>query len=295
MKLNTTRLYSPSFAVFLFVISFFYSIGYMTESAYTSYDDGLIYAEQDNIQFIYDLDGGVLWDDENIKITSWGIEEEPYNIGLSIDLQNKTDKEIAVQIRGLSVNGWSIGTYFSCDVPAGRTTTDLIVFEENDMAMAGIEEISHIMLQFYFFNWDNYSQNYTSDILTIGNYYDYSGKYEAFDGITLYDGSGVKIVLPEIDYSPSDGPMIPLYIENNTDETLIINLRAFEINGIEVESYYSCDMLPHTVYIGYINYFENYTELYGIEECKELTFDFEIMSLDFSMHINPPAVTVTVD
>ena len=60
-------------------------------------------------------------------------------------------KDITVQTRDESVNGFMVGTYFSCEVCAGKSAVDCMVFSSTELDENGIENFETVEFSFHIF------------------------------------------------------------------------------------------------------------------------------------------------
>lgn len=64
-------------------------------------------------------------------------------------------KDMTVQTRDKSVNGFMVGTYFSCDVCAGKSAVDRIVFSSTELDENNIENFETVEFSFHIFKTDD--------------------------------------------------------------------------------------------------------------------------------------------
>lgn len=64
-------------------------------------------------------------------------------------------KDIPVQTRDESVNGFMVGTYFSCEVCAGKSAVDRIVFSSTELDENNIENFETVEFSFHIFKTDD--------------------------------------------------------------------------------------------------------------------------------------------
>ena len=62
---------------------------------------------------------------------------------------------MTVQTRDESVNGFMVGTYFSCDVCAGKSAVDRIVFSSTEFDENNIENFETVEFTFHIFKTDD--------------------------------------------------------------------------------------------------------------------------------------------
>ena len=62
---------------------------------------------------------------------------------------------MTVQTRDKSVNGFMVGTYFSCDVCAGKSAVDRIVFSSTELDENNIENFETVEFSFHIFKTDD--------------------------------------------------------------------------------------------------------------------------------------------
>lgn len=60
-------------------------------------------------------------------------------------------KDMTVQTRNESVNGFMVGTYFSCEVCAGKGAVDCIVFSSTELDENNIENFETVEFSFHIF------------------------------------------------------------------------------------------------------------------------------------------------
>ena len=60
-------------------------------------------------------------------------------------------KDMTVQTRDESVNGFMVGTYFSCEVCAGKRAVDCMVFSPTELDENNIENFETVGFSFHIF------------------------------------------------------------------------------------------------------------------------------------------------
>lgn len=60
-------------------------------------------------------------------------------------------KDMTVQTRDESVNGFMVGTYFSCEVCAGKRAVDCMVFSPTELDENDIENFETVEFSFHIF------------------------------------------------------------------------------------------------------------------------------------------------
>lgn len=141
-------------------------------------EDWLNYTDTDAIQlktsladsFIYTFDdsGDVVFANDGIKIVVKGLSEDGWlGPGIVVYIQNESDKQITVQTRDVSVNGFMAQTVFSADVSSGKHCVDTITFLGSDLEDNDISSIENVELSFHIFDSNNWGTAVDTDMITI--------------------------------------------------------------------------------------------------------------------------------
>lgn len=94
------------------------------------------------------LDGTVLYEDENVKITFTGnieVEKDYDQLAISVIIENYTDKNLGVAIENVSCNGWAIWES-SIRVPANKKAKERFSFMNgvSDADLESVEDVQDI-------------------------------------------------------------------------------------------------------------------------------------------------------
>lgn len=113
----------------------------------------------DSFEYIYDDSGDLAYEGNGVKIVVKGLAEDESIFGPSIMvyIENTSNKDITVQIRDVSINGFMMDALFSCDIVAGKRAVDSITFMSSDLEENEISEIEDVELSFHVFDmtsWD---------------------------------------------------------------------------------------------------------------------------------------------
>lgn len=111
----------------------------------------------------------VLYDKDGLTITYKGIEYGSFTTKVNLLIENSTGKDITVQTRDLSVNGYMVSDVFSCDVLNGKKANDHISIitdklEENNIKY---EDISNIEFKIHYFDSKTWTDNVDTEMLSI--------------------------------------------------------------------------------------------------------------------------------
>ena len=103
----------------------------------------------------------VVFSQGDIIITATGIDSNSSFIGPEIKflIENNTEKNLTVQARNVSVNGYMVDTLMSAEVSSGKKTNDSLTIDNSSLEECGIEDIAYIDVSFHIFNddsWDDF-------------------------------------------------------------------------------------------------------------------------------------------
>lgn len=228
------------------------------------------------------IDEQVLFDSNDIKITATGMEDGLFGTELKLSIENNSSQGITVQANKANVNGYMVTTIMSAEVAAGKKTNDSLTFETSGLKECGIESIATMEFSFHIFDTESWEDIVDTDMIKIET--EAAGSYtQTYDdsGEVLVDTNGVKIVGKGLSTDDSFwGPGVILYIENNTNEDVTIQVRDVSINGTMVDSTMSEDVVAGKKAISAVQFFSTDLEENSITDIKDVELYFHIFNMD---------------
>lgn len=238
----------------------------------------------------------VLLDEANIKITAKSFTEDSFfGKGIKLLIENNSDKDLTVQCRNSSVNGYMVDTMLSADVVSGKKANDSLIFADSDLEACGITTIADMEFSFHIFDsetWDDYLdtaqiQLKTSAAETYTYTYDDSGSL-------AYDGNNIKIIVKGIAEDSILGPGITVYIENNGDKDITVQTRDVSINGFMVDAMFSCDVCVGKHAVDSITFLSSELEENEITQIETVELSFHVFSFsDWETIVDTDTVTIS--
>ena len=229
------------------------------------------------------IDEQVLMDEEGVTITAKSLDPKGF-LGpeLKILIENNSGKNLTVQTRNSSVNGYMIETMLSCDVADGKKANDTIVFASSDLKAAGIDIIADMEFSFHLFESDSWEEYYDSSMITVETSAAEGFEYTYDDsGETVFDEDGYRIVVKGISEEDSFfGPGVVVYLENNSDEPITVQVRDVSINGFMIEPIFSSDVSAGKHAVDAITFLSSELEDNDITKIEEVELSFHIFDQD---------------
>ena len=224
----------------------------------------------------------VLYDENSIKITALGMEDGLFGTELKLLLENNSDKSITVQARNANVNGFMVSTMMSVDIAAGKKANDSLTFETSGLKDCGIESIVTMEFFFHIFDTESWDTIVDTDVITINT--SIASTYtQAVDdsGEILVEEGGVKIVGKGLSDDDSVwGPGVILYIENNSEKDVTVQVRDVSINGFMVDSSMSTDIVAGKKAMSAVQFFSTDLEENAITDITDVELYFHIFNLE---------------
>lgn len=111
----------------------------------------------------------VVFDQDKIIITATGIDFNGSFMGPEIKflIENNTEKNLTVQARNVSINGYMVDTSMSAEVSSGKKTNDALSIENSSLEECGIEDIVYIDFSFHIFNNDSWDDSIDTEMIHI--------------------------------------------------------------------------------------------------------------------------------
>ena len=179
----------------------------------------------------------VLLDLPEAKITVTGIDanREFSFPSLKLEIENRTDKQLAFVDEYTSVNGFMIDAQLFEWIPAGESRAVSMDFPVFDLVPLGIDSIGEIETAFRGYASDSNNPDVLTDIVQIKTSA-YGIKQDIDDsGEILIDHNGIKVIKKELSTNEISGILQYLLIYNETDNRLKITAKKREINGISLD------------------------------------------------------------
>jgi len=123
----------------------------------------------DTYEYTFDDSGNLAYEGNGIKIVVKGLAEDENILGpgIVVYIENTGDKDVTVQARDVSINGFMVDAMFSCDVVAGKRAVDTITFLESDLEENDITAIGDVELIFHVFDMDKWETIVDTDTVSI--------------------------------------------------------------------------------------------------------------------------------
>lgn len=197
---------------------------------------------------------------------------------LKILIENDTDKDLTVQCRNSSVNGYMVETMISAEVAAGKKANDAITFMEADLEASGIETIADMEFSFHIFTTEDWDTYLDSDLVQVKTSAaaTYSYTYD-HPGTQVYNEHGVKLIAKGLNSEDSlFGPGLVMYIHNTGDKAVTVQARNTSVNGFMVETLFSQEVMPGKHAVSEITFLEADLEENDITQIQDLELSFHI-------------------
>ena len=222
----------------------------------------------------------VIYDDNGILVKATGIEDSTFGTDLTLYIENNSDKDITIQSRDTNINGFMVEALMSTDVAAGKKSNSSLTFESNSLKKCGINQIAHIETKLYIIEADTWAEIDTSDVITID-----TSVAEGFEqpvddsGDILVDENGIKIINKGLSKDSSFlGPEILLYIENDYDSDIVVQVRDVSVNGFMVDAMMSEEVLIGKKSFSAVTFLSSDLEKNGIKDIEEVELYFTIIN-----------------
>ena len=123
----------------------------------------------DGFEYTYDDSGDLAYNGNGVEIVIKGLSEKDSWLGPSVVvyISNTSSRNVMVQTRDVSINGFMIDPYFSPEVAAGTRAIDSITFSSTDLEENDIEKIESIELSFHIFDSDSWNAIADTEVVTI--------------------------------------------------------------------------------------------------------------------------------
>nr|MCR5796728.1 hypothetical protein [Eubacterium sp.] len=184
-------------------------------------------SEEENTSVEVTIDEQVIYNENDIVITATGIEDSWLGTELKLLIENNSSESITVQARNANVNGYMVETMMSADVAAGKKANDSLTFETSGLKECGIENIATMEFYFHIFDSETWDEIVDTNVIKLDTSIA-DGYVQNYDdsGDILLDNNGIKIIGKGLSSDSSFfGPGVVLYIENNSDKDVTIQVR----------------------------------------------------------------------
>jgi len=229
------------------------------------------------------IDEAVVFEKDGIKITAKEYTTDSiWGDGIKFLLENDTDKNITVGVTALIVNDFMITDTFVAEVAAGKKTNETMNLSSTALNAAGIDVIGQIEVYFHMYDSETWDDIAKTDCITIKtSMYDQMDKTVDDAGQVLYDKDGIKIIGKYVDETSFWGAGIVVYIENNTDKNVLIQVDNLSVNGFTLGSaIFSSDVYAGKKAFDDITLFSSELEENDIKSVEEVTLTFVIINPD---------------
>lgn len=225
----------------------------------------------------------VLFNDSGIKITAKSLTMDGFmGPELKLSIENTSGKNLTVQDRNTSVNGYMVDSLMSVDVADGKTANDSLTFMDTSLELCGIDVIATMEFSFTAFDADSWDDYITTEQITLKtNSADSYTDTADHSGQLAYEEDGIKIVIKGLtDDASILGQSVVVYIENNSDQNITVQTQDVSVNGFMVDPIFSCDVVSGKRTVDSITFLSSELEENGIADIENIELSFNIFNSD---------------
>ncbi len=124
-------------------------------------------SDYENMDTTADDSGTELYNEGGIKIVGKAVDENSFwGTAILLYIENTSGTDVGVQCDNMSINGFMMTPYFSCDVYDGKKAISSITLMSSELEDNGIESLDEIELQFHIYDVNTFSTITDSEPIT---------------------------------------------------------------------------------------------------------------------------------
>lgn len=224
-----------------------------------------------------------IYNQDNIIVTATGLKMDGFwGPEITLLVENNSDKNLTIQPRNSSVNGYMIDLQMSCDVAAGKKANDGMDISNSDLEKCGIDTIADIEFSLHIFESDSWESYVDTELIKLTTSVS-DGYQQVYDdsGEVLYDNNGIKIISKGLLTDDSIfGPQFITYIENNSDKDITVQVRDTSVNGFMIDPSMSAEVASGKKRISAMSFLSSQLEENKITEFEDIETSFHIFYTD---------------
>ena len=150
-----------------------FSFHIFTSSDWETYLDTpqicLMTSAAENYEYIYDDSGASAYEGEDVRVVVKGLTDTESIFGPSVVvyMENNGQRDLTIQTRNVSVNGYMVDAIFSSEISAGKRAVDTITFLSSDLEENEITQIESVELSLHIFDSETWDTITDTDAVTI--------------------------------------------------------------------------------------------------------------------------------
>lgn len=224
-----------------------------------------------------------LFDQDGIKVTATSLTIDDWmGPEVNVLIENNTTQPITVQVREVSMNGAMVSSVFSCDVAAGKKANDSISFIKNELENIGINTIQQIEFRLHIFQSESWDDLFDSETIVLNTNApsDYKQVFD-INGFTACEQDGITfIVLGMGENDDIWGQDMLVFIRNDSERAVTIQVRDVSVNGFMIDPIFSCDVSPGKAAYSSMTFDTDSLKQNGIQEFEEVEFSVHVFDLE---------------
>ncbi|MBS5955514.1 MAG: hypothetical protein KIC73_01230 [Clostridiales bacterium] len=236
-----------------------------------------------------------IFNQDGIKVTIKGFDQDSTGPYLNVLIENNADKNIIVQTRNSSLNGYMTDFAISCNVAAGKKANDKIQMDLASIELSGIGKIYDIDFDLVVLD-ENFGTIAENNGIHINRNLSepYTQTYDD-SGTVVYNQNDIKIVWK--DFATNDTySFLLFFIENNTSEEITVQTRDTSVNGFMIEPTISSSVLPGKKAVDVMSFYNTDLEANGITDISNIETSFHIFSSNFTKTVaDTDPITITLN
>ena len=118
---------------------------------------------------VFDESGYVALDQGGIRLIVRGVsaEESFWGKDVSVFIENRTGRDVTLQLRNVSLNGFMMTPFFSCELVDGKVAYTAISFSSEDLEANGIDDFETLECSLLVFDMDLWDTIFESGLFTV--------------------------------------------------------------------------------------------------------------------------------
>jgi len=110
----------------------------------------------------------------------------------------------------------------------------------------------------------------------------------------MLEQDGIKVVYKGLNTGGFFGPTMKVYIENNTDKNIIVQVNEFSVNDFMVNPLFSQDVAANKKANGEISILQSYLDENSITKIETIELTFVIIDDDFNTLLESGLIKITL-